>query len=115
MGNSAADIKANLLAQYATILNAVFSQVEGQHSLSLMEIEEVALQARAAVGQQVTAALLARPSGQRLPGPLCAQCGQEMRYKGEKQRYVRTRSGDVNVKRAYYYCSRCRDGLFPPR
>jgi hypothetical protein len=79
MGKSAADIKAELLAQYETILDNVLRHIEGAQDLSLMDIEAVALQARAEVGQQVTAALLATSSGQNVPGPRCRKCGQEMR------------------------------------
>ena len=95
MGQSAADIKAELLAEYENILDEVLSQVEGKQGLSLMDIEEVGLQARAAVGQQMTAALLATNSGQSIPEPRRTKCGQEMSYKGEKHRYLRTCRGDV--------------------
>ena len=37
MGKSAADIKAELLAEYENILDEVLSQVEGKQGLSLME------------------------------------------------------------------------------
>jgi hypothetical protein len=50
----------------------------------------------------VTTALLESRSGQSVPGPRCPTCGQEMHYKAEKHRYLRTRSGDVEVERAYY-------------
>jgi hypothetical protein len=114
MRKTRADIKAELLAKYEAILDDVLSQDDGTEGLTLSDIEDVALRARAEVGEQVTAALLENKHGQSVPGPRCPSCGQEMRYKGQKHRYLRTRSGDVEVERAYYYCPACRQGLFPP-
>ncbi|MHB8627876.1 MAG: hypothetical protein ACYDBJ_14725 [Aggregatilineales bacterium] len=39
---------------------------------------------------------------------------QEMRYKGDKTRYVLTRNGEQPLERGYYYCPDCGSGLFPP-
>jgi hypothetical protein len=114
MGKSQAEIKAELLAQYEAILDDVLSQGETTDGRTLSAIEDLALRARAEVGKQVTAALVEKHRGQSLPGPRCPGCGQEMRYKGEKHRYLQTRSGDVEVERASYYCPACRQGFFPP-
>jgi hypothetical protein len=114
MRKSRAEIKGELLAKYEAMLDEVLSQGETKAGLTLTEIEELALRTRAEVGEQVTAALLERRGEQSVPGPCCASCGQEMRYKGRKHRYLRTRSGDVDMERAYYYCPTCRQGYFPP-
>ncbi len=45
--------------------------------------------------------------------PICAQCGQRLQAKGKKRHYIRTRSGEVEVERSYYYCSKCQQGVFP--
>ena len=112
MSKTRADIKAKLLAQYESILDDVLSQDEA--SVTLTQIEELALRARAEIGRQVTAALLEAAKGQTRGGLRCTGCGQTLRNKGEKHRYLRTRSGDVEVERTYYYCSKCQAGLFPP-
>ena len=112
MSKSRAELKAKLLAQYESIVDDVLSQDE--ESVTLTEIEEVALRARVEVGRQVTAALLEAVNGQTSGGLRCKGCGQTMQNKGEKHRYLRTRSGDVEVERAYYYCPKCQAGLFPP-
>ena len=112
MRKSQADIKAKLLAQYESILDDILSQNE--ESVTLTEIEELALRARAEVGRQMTTALLEVANGYHRGTLRCKGCGQTMRNKGEKHRYLRTRSGDVEVERAYYYCPQCQVGLFPP-
>ncbi len=114
MRKTRAEIKAELLAQYAGMLDEVLSQGETKAGLTLTDIEEMALRTRAEVGEHVTAALLEMQGEPSVPGPRCPSCGQEMRYKGQKHRYLRTRSGEVEMERAYYYCPTCRRGHFPP-
>ncbi len=46
--------------------------------------------------------------------PSCPACGARMHRKGNKKRYVRTRSGETEIERPYFYCQTCRKGLFPP-
>ena len=114
MWKSRAEIKAELLAKYEAMLDETLSQGETKAGLTLTDIEEMALRTRAEVGEQVTAALLETQGGPRVPEPHCPSCGQAMRYKGRKHRYLRTRSGEVELERAYYYCPMCRRGHFPP-
>ncbi len=98
MSKSGADLKAKLLADYESILDDVLTQ--DAESVTLTEIEELALHARAEVGRQVTAALLEGVNGQIRGSLRCKRCGQMMRNKGQRHRYLRTRSGDVEVERA---------------
>ena len=83
--------------------------------LKLSEIEDIALRVRARIGEAVTQALVAKQAPVGVPGPVCERCGQEMHYKGQKKRRVVSRSGEVEWERPYYYCEKCRRGLFPPR
>src|SRR5689334_15997037 len=101
MRKTPTEIKAELLAKYAAILDDVLNHEEATDGLTLTDIEDRALRVQAEVGKQVTTALVETERGQSVPGPRCANCGQEMRYKGLKHRYLRTRSGDVEVARAY--------------
>jgi uncharacterized protein with PIN domain len=114
MRKSRAEIKAELVAKYEAMLEEMLSQGETKAGLTLTDIEDMALRTRAEVGEQVTAALLETQAEQSIPGPRCPKCRQEMRYKGRKHRYLRTRSGEVEMERAYYYCPMCRQGHFPP-
>ncbi len=100
MRKTRTEIKAELLAKYEAILDEVLRAGATTDGLTLTDIEELALRTRAEVGAQVTAALLETRCGPSVPGPGCPSCGQEMRYKGDKHRYLRTRSGDVEVERA---------------
>jgi hypothetical protein len=114
MRKTRAEIKAELLAKYEGMLDEMLSQGETNAGRTLTDIEDLALRTRAEVGEQVTAALLESQGEQSVPGPRSPSCGREMRYKGRKHRYLRTRSGEVEMERAYYYCPTCRQGHFPP-
>jgi len=114
MNQSRAELKAKLVREYAALLDDVLPSDEACAGQTLEAIEDQALDIRAEVGRQVTVALVELNSGQSVPGPRCERCGQEMHYKGRKHRYVRTRSGDIQFERAYYYCRACGRGIFPP-
>jgi hypothetical protein len=81
----------------------------------MTEIEEIALILRKAIGQEI-AQMAVEDQEERspVPGPKCPQCGEEMRYKGEKKVEVESRAGAIKVERGYYHCPGCKEGLFPP-
>jgi len=87
---------------------------KGEERLTLTNIENIVLKIQKEMGEELTEALIKTQSEVPVPGPKCEQCGQEMHYKGQKSRRVVTRSGEVTVKRPYYYCEQCRHGFFPP-
>lgn len=114
MDEAKAELKAKLLRQYEALLDEVLSRDETEGGQTLAAIEEKALHIRSEIGREVTTGLVELDSGQQVPGPGCEGCGREMAYKGRKHRWVQTRSGAVEVERAYYYCRECRRGIFPP-
>jgi uncharacterized protein with PIN domain len=81
----------------------------------LKQIEDIALKLRKELGQAM-AQMAVEEQAERTPapGPQCAKCGREMRYKGEKENQVESRAGVLKVVRGYYYCPTCQAGLFPP-
>ena len=107
-------LKARLLAQYAEQLDEMLEEVKDEPSLNLGQIEDLALGVRGQVGQAVTQGLVELEAKAAVPGPVCAGCQREMHYKGKKKRRGRTRSGEVEVERAYYYLGKSRQGYFPP-
>lgn len=107
-------LKVRLLAQFEQQVDAVLARLDDETPLTLDEIEELALKARGEVGQDLTQALAETETGASLYHPACPHCQQEMRYKGQKRKVIRTLSGEIAIKRPYYYCYHCRQGLFPP-
>lgn len=110
-----ASLKAQLMAQLEAELEKALSVADELETMSMERIEEATLKMGVAVRQQVGQALTNLGSEQLWPEVLCPSCGAVMRYKGRKRRYVRSRSGEMLLERAYYYCSGCGRGHFPPR
>ncbi len=112
MSLSDGEIKARLLAETEAILDEV---LKARHpSESLDDMEALATEARRRFGQQVMASLVGEHGQPALEQVNCPNCGQAMRYKGRKDKQVVSTSGEVTVRRAYYYCPSCRQGYFPP-
>ena len=82
---------------------------------TLTQIEDRILELRQRLGEEMLAVTL---EGQALrqpaASPTCADCGAEMRYKGEKGRLVESRVGGLELRRGHYYCAHCASGFFPP-
>jgi DNA-directed RNA polymerase subunit RPC12/RpoP len=108
-------LKAQLVEKYERHLDKLFEQVDPDSDLDLTEIEGAALKVRQVMGQELTQGLADTQDQGSAKEVSCQQCGERMRYKGHKPKYVRTRSGEIRIKRAYYHCSTCQTGHFPPR
>ena len=79
------------------------------------QIEEKVLQIRDELGQELSQELVTAQEATKPTGDvLCPECGQGMRYKGEKAKSIESLLGSLRVQRAYYYCSGCGTGHFPP-
>lgn len=107
-------LKAHLLAKIEQQLDEVLCRLDDETPLDLDEIEAMALKTRGEIGQELTQALAEMETGMPTWGIACPKCQQEMRYKGHKRKVIRALSGEIEVERPYYYCQRCRKGLFPP-
>jgi|SRR5215813_8776620 len=105
-------LKAQLMEQAEAAIDELLAGRKEQNTLS--EIENLVAATGDSLQQQLTETLLKVESQPRGPGPSCEQCGREMHYKGQKKRQMVTKTGEVAVERAYYYCKECQCGYFPP-
>jgi len=109
------EIKARIMERVAVRVEKMLGDEEVIERMTLTEIEEAALKVGEETEAAITAELAAAAQGRREQGqPQCPRCGQEMRLKGYRNKEVITRTGEVKVRRAYYYCQTCRRGFFPP-
>ena len=108
-----AALKAKVMQEMEARLERKFERLKGRGELDLSEIEELALEMERELGQVLTQALVETQSAKG-KGVMCPVCQQTMTYKGKKVRHLRTRSGEVEAERPYYYCSHCHSGHFPP-
>lgn len=88
---------------------------EQHNAPNLMQLEDEILELRQRMGQAMLAAVVeGQAAGQPAAHPQCPQCGEVMRYKGQKERTVESRVGGFAMERGYYYCAGCKSGFFPP-
>jgi hypothetical protein len=110
--------KERLRSQFIVKAERIFEQALAQGNkaeLNLSQIEAVVGELKFELTSLLVESLVeVAGKGQKGPGPACAGCGQEMHYKGVKQRRVVTTQGEIALSRAYYYCERCHRGFFPP-
>ena len=66
------------------------------------------------MGDLLSQLALQHGRGEEAEGLVCEDCGQELRYKGQLGRGVAHLEGEARLKRAYYHCSHCASGIFPP-
>jgi tRNA(Ile2) C34 agmatinyltransferase TiaS len=108
-------MKAEMMKTLEKRLDEALDWQEARATFRLTELEEYLL----GVGEEIQVELAERLMGQvesKQPAeaPICETCGQKMEYKGQKEKWVVTRLGEVKVKRSYYWCRGCRQGAFPP-
>ena len=109
-------LKAELMAEAEAAIDELLGWHEDTTGPTLTEIEEVVLKLRKRLGERMTKVVVEDQEAVRpVPGPGCNTCGREMHYKGMKEVTVAGRVGVAKLERGYYYCDRCRSGLFPPR
>ncbi len=107
--------RERLMAKAAHVIDE-YLEWEGKNPRpDLMQIEDIALKLRKEIGQEMAQiALESQQARTPVPGPRCRKCGREMRYKGKKETQVESRAGNLKVERGYYYCSECKESIFPP-
>lgn len=109
-------MKAQLLAEAEMVIDELLAWNEGTPAPSLNQLEETVLALRKQLSRRMAEIVLGEQEAVRpVPGPMCSSCGREMHYKGMKEVTVESQVGLLELERAYYYCSPCRQGLFPPR
>jgi hypothetical protein len=116
MKRSREQLKAELLSEAEEVIDELLEWHESTEGPTLTEIEDVVLKLRKRFGKRMAKVVVGdQEAVHPVPGPLCPTCGREMHYKDMKTVTVEGRTGENRIERAYYYCDRCRSGLFPPR
>jgi uncharacterized protein with PIN domain len=116
MKRKRSEVKAELLQKAELLIDELLDWNEQTKAPDLTQIEEIVLQLRKQLGEQMALAVIAAQETKRpSPGPQCPSCQREMHYKDVKANTVESRVGALPLERGYYYCQTCRTGLFPPR
>lgn len=115
MVKSRAAIKAELMKKAEVAIDDLLDWQEATDQPNLTQVEEKVLEVRQRLSEEMAVTVLENQAAVRpVPGPRCAGCGVEMRYKGMKDKTVMSWVGKLKLERGYYYCDQCRTGLFPP-
>jgi hypothetical protein len=108
--------RAALEAKAKELIDELMEWSEETDRPNLTQIEDEILKLRQALSESMLETVIADQENQRpVPGPSCLKCGKEMQYKGDKPRQVTSRVGELKLERGYYYCSHCKESIFPPR
>ena len=107
--------KARLQAEFEAMWEALWQWREAHPEATIDEIvRQVTPRRRALMGELVVQLAKQAGSGVNVDGLVCEPCGEGLAYKGEPKRDVLHLEGEAELSRAYYYCDRCKAGLFPP-
>jgi uncharacterized protein with PIN domain len=115
MSHSRDELKAELMKKAEAAIEKLLAEKPSAEAITLTDIEQLVKKAGAEIKQELTRTLVERSTEQPPATEVeCPACGVPLRYKGRKPKRVVTETGEVTVKRAYYYCERCQRGFFPP-
>ena len=109
------ELRARLLAEAEKAIDTLLAEKPGATDITLSEIEGLVLKSRQEFAVGVLSALTQEGSqAQQDADGECPWCGSRMQRRGQRERQVKTEVGDMTLERAYYVCSGCKRGLFPP-
>ena len=108
-------LKAEFLAKADVLFDQLMAWDEQTPEPNLTQIEEVVLQLRQQLGEQMAQAVIARQE-KRQPAEKvrCPACQGVADPKGLKGKRVESRLGSLQLERSHYYCPHCQKGIFPP-
>jgi uncharacterized protein with PIN domain len=115
MKKSREQLKAEFIAEAEELFDELMEWEEQTDKPNLTEIEEIILVLRKRFGERMAQQMIMRQE-ERQPAERvhCPQCDGEMATKGLKGNQVETRIGNLKIERGYYYCPKCKQGIFPP-
>jgi uncharacterized protein with PIN domain len=108
-------LKAEFLAKADILFDQLMVWDEQTHEPNLTQIEDIVLQLRQQLGEQMAQAVIARQE-KRQPAEKvrCPECQGVAVSKGQKGNRVESRLGSMQLERSHYYCPHCQKGFFPP-
>jgi hypothetical protein len=108
------EMKWALMAKAEMAIDELLGKMPAADSITLSDMEELALLTGRSVEEEVLSSLLGRSqAAEQRAGVQSAECGGLMQRKGLRRRRVMSQAGESELERAYYYCEGCGRGLFP--
>ena len=114
MSRSKAERKAELQVVAEEMIEALLEWEEEVEKPTFVAIEKEVMRLRKRMDEaMIEEVLKAQTKAEEGGMPQCETCGGEVEHKGRKGRKIGGWVGEVEVKRGYYYCPKCRTGFFP--
>ena len=115
MKKSREQLKTAFMVEAEELFDELMEWDEQTREPDLTQNEEKKLELRKRFGEQLAQQVILRQEERQPAAKVnCSGCGGEMDSKGLKGNRVETRIGNLEIARGYYYCPRCKQGLFPP-
>jgi uncharacterized protein with PIN domain len=115
MKKSKKELKAEFLEEAGDLFDELTEWDDQTAEITLGQLEEMVLKMRKQLGEQMLEAVVKRQENrQPAEKQRCAGCGEEMIDKGQKGNQVESLAGRIQLERSYYYCPKCKQGVFPP-
>lgn len=109
------NLKAKLLAEAEAAIDKMLSDERLSEHMTMSEIESVVGVSEVDFRQRVLKEIVTMQEEKDKATTTCPLCGKRARNKGQHSKRLMTLRGEVEMKRAYYYCKTCQKGFFPPR
>jgi Pyruvate/2-oxoacid:ferredoxin oxidoreductase delta subunit len=114
MSQSSEEAKARLKREAEELIDKLWAEKKMAEDISLSEIEQIAVKAGMQFRKTIAQQLVEDSQEQKVEKPICQGCGVRLKLKDYRRRRVETEAGEIEVRRAYYYCKACGRGVFPP-
>ena len=115
MSLSREEKKARLMERLEKAADELLDWEEQNRKPTLTQLEDIVLALRKQIGEEMAEEVIGRMEAKAMvPGPSCPKCGKEMHYKGQREKDVESRAGELSLERGYYVCPECDKGIFPP-
>lgn len=106
-------LKARLMKDIEVEIDRMLASKPRNEEITLRDTEKTAVGVGERLKEVIAQALLENHREQAKEGT-CPSCGKRLGMKDYRSRRVVTEAGEVELRRAYYYCEGCEQGIFPP-
>jgi DNA-directed RNA polymerase subunit RPC12/RpoP len=105
--------KPALMKEIEGLVDIMLQDKPAPDEIDLRDIEQAAVRTGRQI-EQVLAQHLLGETEEKRDEVQCPACGKRLTLKDYRNRQVVTEAGEVELRRAYYYCGDCGQGVFPP-
>lgn len=115
MKKSQEKLKVEYMAEAEAVFDELMKWDNENPEPDLTQIEDIVLKLRKRFGEQMAQAVIEMQEKRQPAEKMkCPKCNGDLVTKGEKTNQIETRIGGMEIERGYFYCPKCKQGIFPP-